>query len=256
MVRVPLAVVAVVAAVVIVGAGLGGYLASRDGRTLPRHAASSASTRGPRAKPRSTTTTSAAITTTSTTSPPPPTTTTGPGTLPQTATLPPASSAQFDAQMQDLWHAVVADDVTAALPAFFPKGAYVQLKSIADAAVDWQDRLVGDLRADVGAAHALLGAGAPGAQLVGVNVPEPYAHWIQPGVCDNSIGYWEVPNARVVYRATGAAVRSFGIASMISWRGVWYVVHLGAVLRPTTTTHGVVDDPATGPGVSAYSSTC
>jgi hypothetical protein len=49
-------------------------------------------------------------------------------------------------------------------------------------------------------------------------------------------------------------LRSFGIASMISWRGVWYVVHLGAVLRSNETR--VVDEPASGPGTSEYSATC
>jgi hypothetical protein len=57
----------------------------------------------------------------------------------------------------------------------------------------------------------------------------------------------------VVYRQAGQ-VRSFGIASMISWRGVWYVVHLGAILRPTAS--GTVDEPASGEGTSAYSGTC
>ena len=89
--------------------------------------------------------------------------------------------------------------------------------------------------------------------LIAVHVPTSYAHWVEPGACYNSIGYYEVPNARVVYRA-GGQERSFGIASMISWRGVWYVVHLGAVLRPGE--EGVVDEPATGPGAPAYSGTC
>jgi hypothetical protein len=192
-----------------------------------------------------------------TTAPPPPstTTTTGPGTLPQTEALPPATSPQFSAEMSALWRGVVGDDVTAAMTSFFPKRAYEKLKSLADAAADYEDRLVADFRADVGAANALLGSAASSATLVGVRVPEQYAHWVTPGACTNSIGYFEVPNARVVYRV-GGAVRSFGIASMISWRGQWYVVHLGTVIRPTGTTRGVVDDPATGPGVSAYSSTC
>jgi hypothetical protein len=83
-------------------------------------------------------------------------------------------------------------------------------------------------------------------------VPESYAHWVSPGACYNRVGYWEVPNARVVYRL-GGELHSFGIASMISWRGVWYVVHLGAVLR---TGGGVVDDPSTGVGQPVPSSTC
>jgi hypothetical protein len=76
---------------------------------------------------------------------------------------------------------------------------------------------------------------------------------VPPGVCYNSVGYYEMPNARVVYRAHGQ-VRSFGIASLISWRGVWYVVHFGAILRSADV--GEVDDPASGPGVSTYSGTC
>jgi hypothetical protein len=86
-----------------------------------------------------------------------------------------------------------------------------------------------------------------------VDVQSSYGHWIAPGVCENSVGYYEMPNARVLY-SEGGQVHSFGIASMISWRGVWYVVHLGAVLRPAE--EGVVDEPASGAGESAYSGTC
>jgi hypothetical protein len=86
-----------------------------------------------------------------------------------------------------------------------------------------------------------------------VQVPVPYAHWVPPGVCANRVGYYEVPNARLVYRQ-GGEERSFGIASMISWRGAWYVVHLGAVVRSGS--GGMVDAPATGPGTPAPSSTC
>ncbi len=62
-----------------------------------------------------------------------------------------------------------------------------------------------------------------------------------------------MPNARVVYREAGV-VRSFGIASMISWRGVWYVVHFGAILRSVDA--GETDAPAPGAGASLYSGTC
>jgi hypothetical protein len=65
-------------------------------------------------------------------------------------------------------------------------------------------------------------------------------------VCANGVGYWHAAGARLVYRQRGR-VRSIGIASLISWRGRWYVVHFGAVLR--TGSAGIVDTPAAGPGV-------
>ncbi|MEA2314246.1 MAG: hypothetical protein QOI03_938 [Solirubrobacteraceae bacterium] len=176
-----------------------------------------------------------------------------PGTLPQTHAYPSAESAQFKAQMAALWAGIASDSPASSIPAFFPKAAYLQLKAIAAAGPDWSNRLVADYALDIRAAHALLGAGASQARLLRVQVPSSYGHWIPPGVCDNSIGYYEMPNARVVYRENGV-LRSFGIASMISWRGVWYVVHLGAILRESDA--GVVDEPASGSGASAYSATC
>lgn len=49
-----------------------------------------------------------------------------------------------------------------------------------------------------------------------------------------------------MYRHDGTTL-SFGIASFISWRGDWYVVHLGALTRSGA--YGIVDDPEQGPGV-------
>lgn len=176
-----------------------------------------------------------------------------PGSLPQTDALPSAGTPQFRAEMAALWSGVTQDSLRAALPAFFPEQAYVQVKAIADPGADYRARLLGGYELDLAAAHALLGTQAGAARLIGVVVPETYAHWVSPGACYNSVGYYEVPNARVVYRL-GGEVRSFGIASMISWRGVWYVVHLGAVVRPGS--GGVVDYPSNGPGQSLPSSTC
>jgi hypothetical protein len=167
--------------------------------------------------------------------------------LPQTHQLPSADTATFHAEMRALWAGVRGNSVHAALPAFFPVAAYAQVKAIADPRADWTARLVGGYRSDLAAAHALVG---PGARFLRVIVPRAYAHWVDPGTCFNRVGYYEVPNARVVYQANGAT-RSFGIASMISWRGVWYVVHLGSV-----NASGVVDDPGAGSGTPAPSSTC
>jgi hypothetical protein len=173
--------------------------------------------------------------------------------LPQTSAYPSARTVRFKELMASLWAGVVHDSVGPALGAFFPKGAYLQLKDIAGAAPDWTNRLVHDYSLDIAAAHALVGQNASTARLLRVDVEPSYGHWVEPGVCDNGVGYYEMPGARVVYSDAGTT-RSFGIASMISWRGVWYVVHLGAVLRPAET--GIVDEPASGPGTPAYSGTC
>ncbi len=155
--------------------------------------------------------------------------------------------------MRALWNGIRTGSMHPALPAFFPEAAYLQVKTIYDASADYTSRLLGDYGLDIGAAHAILGAHAGGAHLLAVEVPRNYAHWVDPGVCDNRVGYYEVPNSRIVYREEGQ-VRSFGVASLISWRGVWYVVHLGAVVRQAGV--GLSDDPSQGPGQPLASSTC
>src|SRR6478736_3087352 len=148
----------------------------------------------------------------------------GAGALPQTRAFPSTRTAAFDNAMADLWLAVTTGNPRFAWPGFFPLAAYKQVKAIPYPVPDWQNRLWSDFVLDVRAAHRLVGSGA----------------------CANKIGYWHVPGARVVYRVHGQE-RSFGIASLISWRGVWYVVHLGAVQRTVAT--GIVYQPAAGPGV-------
>jgi hypothetical protein len=174
----------------------------------------------------------------------------GAGALPQTRAFPSTNTAAFHAAMQDLWLAVTTGNARLALPAFFPRAAYQKLKSIYDPGADWDDRLWYDFTLDLGAAHRAVG---PDARLVRVVVAGYDADWVGPGVCANSIGYWHVSGARVVYRQHGEE-RSFGIASLISWRGVWYVVHFGAVLRSVVT--GMVDDPEVGPGIPGPAGGC
>ena len=191
-------------------------------------------------------------TTTSTTFPQT-TTTTDPGLLPQMAAFPSMQTPQFRTEMSDLFQAVVANSAVLAASAYFPESAYLQLKKIDNAGSDYVNRLESDFTLDIGAAHALLGGDANTARLLDATAPSGFGHWVPPGVCDNSVGYYELPNARVIYQEDGQT-RSFGIASMISWRGVWYVVHLGAVLRSSD--EGLVDAPSVGAGTSIPSSTC
>ena len=177
----------------------------------------------------------------------------GDGALPQTTASPAASGPVFDAAMADLWTAVTTGDAAQASAAFFPLPAYLQVKTVPDPAADWRDRLLGDFTRDVAAAHDLVGQQGGAATLVGVDVPTGVARWVPPGTCANRVGYWHVAQARLVYLSSGL-VRSFGIASLISWRGTWYVVHLGAVVRHGT--GGVVDGPAVGRGTPGPQGGC
>jgi hypothetical protein len=163
--------------------------------------------------------------------------------LPQTRTLPSTTDTAFKNLIHDFWLAVTTGKADYAKPAFFPVMAYEQVKAIADPAQDWQNRLWDEFALDVAAVRPLIGQHA---RLLKVVVPMQYAIWVPPGACYNSIGYWHVPGPRVVYERDGVT-RSFGITSLISWRGDWYVVHLGAYSRPAPV--GIVDDAQTGPGV-------
>jgi len=175
----------------------------------------------------------------------------GAGALPQDRVFPSMHSAAFHNAMTDLWLAVTTGNARLALPAFFPAAAYRQAKAIPDPTADWQDRLWYDFTLDVGAAHDLVDD--RDARLVQVIVPADDADWVYPGDCYNTDGYWHVGGARVVYTEHGQE-RSLGIASLISWRGVWYVIHFGAVLRSVVT--GIVDEPAVGPGIPGPAGGC
>lgn len=164
------------------------------------------------------------------------------GPLPQTSALPKTTGTAFTNAVHDLWLAVATGDPSYARPAFFPEEAYDQVKAIADPKYDWQSRLWVDFTLDVAAAHKLI---KPGATLTQVIAPTQYAQWIPTGACYNSAGYWHLPGSRLVYRE-GGVTHSFGIASFISWRGDWYLIHLGALVRGGT--YGIVDDPETGQG--------
>jgi hypothetical protein len=150
-----------------------------------------------------------------------------PATLPQTRARPAASGAVFEARARALWDAVANDDPERGMAAFFPVGAYRQVKAVADPARDWNRRLVAAYRRDLHALRLQLGRRAAGARLVGLVVPEKRARWVEPGEEWNRIGYWRVLGSRLEYELDGRR-RSFPVTSLISWRGEWYVVHLAA----------------------------
>ena len=168
-----------------------------------------------------------------------------PGRLPQTR-VEPSFAGALTRSMARLAAAIGRDDPARALAVFFPEPAYVRMKTgrIPDPAADYADRLVAFFRLDVAAYHAVLDAGSP-ARFVRVVADPADAQWIPPGACENAIGYWHEPGVRLVFAHDHRFV-SVGVDSLISWRGVWYVVHLGPNPRPRDV--GTVLGYSLGPG--------
>ena len=162
-----------------------------------------------------------------TTEAPTTTTTVDPATLPQTDEKPVAAGDGFEARARALWDAVVSDDPTQGMPAFFPVAAYTQIKAVKDPAGDWKNRLVAEFGTDVHALHRQLGASAAKATFVGLDVPDA-AVWVTPGQEYNSGPYWRVYGSTLRYSVDGVE-HTMPVSSLISWRGQWYVVHLGAI---------------------------
>jgi len=204
--------------------------AGATGTTAPTPAATTATTSAAPtstgAKRSTTTTATSGKSATPTTTPT--ATTVDPGTLPQTDEKPTPSGAQFDANVNALWQAIARDDPSLARPFFFPLSAYLQVKDISNPAGDYQSRLIANYEQDIHTLHTQLGDAASRAQLTGMSVPNDQAQWITPGTEYNKGSYWRVYGSTLNYTVDGQS-RSFPVTSLISWRGQWYVVHLGQV---------------------------
>ena len=173
--------------------------------------------------------TKTSVTTTTTTTAAPTTTTVEVGSLPQTDAKPTATGATFDAGVQALWQSVVKDDPTIGQAFFFPRAAYLQVKAISDPAGDYQNRLLANFADDIHQLHAKLGADAAARAVRGHRRAErPGRVGRRPDTEYNQLPYWRVYGTTLRYSVDGAE-QSFPVTSLISWRGEWYVVHLGAI---------------------------
>jgi hypothetical protein len=156
--------------------------------------------------------------------------------------------------MRTLWTAIIRDDVGLAQQVFFPRTAYLRMKSgqIANPSNDYASRLRAFYALDVAAYHRQVTHGGV-ARFVAVHFNASFATWIAPGACENGIGYWHLPGVRLVF-AHGARQWSVAVASLISWHGIWYVVHLGP--NPRARDVGTVDDFRSGPGTPGPAGGC
>jgi hypothetical protein len=146
--------------------------------------------------------------------------------LPQTRDRPSAESPSFQSRLDLLVAAIAHDDPERALPAFFPRVAYEQVKAVANPGRDWEQRLVGAFRRDIHEYHALLGSEARLARLDALVLDERRVRWMEPGAEGNRLGYHRVTRSRLRLRLASGAVRELELTSLIAWRGEWYVVHL------------------------------
>lgn len=175
------------------------------------------------------------------------TTTIDPGTLAWNSARPSAATAPgtpLYATAEALFNAIVAGSTAQADRVFFPQRAFFKLKAFYDPNVYYLSDLLSGFNLDVAAYRRyLLASGTP--RFVGALDQASAVTWISPGGCFNKLGYWHIGGVRIEY-AYATRLFSVAIFSMISWRGVWYVVHLGAFTHPTNT--GAVGAPEPGPG--------
>ncbi len=148
------------------------------------------------------------------------------GVLPQTRDTPSVDSPLFRYHVGLLFKAIQKDDPGLGMPFFFPVLAYQQVKAIQKPERDWKHRLVAAYEQTVHRYHRQLGEHPEQATLLGLDVPTQRARWMKPGDEGNKLGYYRVLDSRLRYRTADGKERSFGVTSLISWRGEWYLVHL------------------------------
>ena len=167
------------------------------------------------------------------------------GSLPPT-NAEPSFGAPLTKQMRQLVAAIAANSNSLGVNVFFSRAAYLQMKTgaIPYPSNDYTNRLLYFFELDLRAYHSALFTHAT-TTLLRVEANPRDASWIPAGACENKIGYWHVSGVRLELRRNNAVV-SVAVDSLISWRGVWYVVHLGP--NPRSVNTGVVDGFEAGPG--------
>jgi hypothetical protein len=147
-----------------------------------------------------------------------------PGTLPQTRDRP-RDNPQLQDRARGLLDAIVQDDASLALSAFFPVSAYKQVKAMATPEADWKRRLAANYKRDIHALHERLALRPGDAKFIELEIPTERARWVEPGEEGNKIGYFRVYGTKLRYQ-TDHGAGAVDVSSLISWRGEWYVVHL------------------------------
>jgi len=146
--------------------------------------------------------------------------------LPQTDERPSLESPSFQQRMELLVEAITKDDPQLAMPAFFPRLAYAQVKAIAKPEQDWERRLITAYERNIHDHHKSLGDSGASWRLVRVELNEPRVKLMKPHTEGNSLPYYRALHSRLIVENGDGNQKQLELTSMISWRGEWYVVHL------------------------------
>lgn len=146
--------------------------------------------------------------------------------LPQTEERPLPDSPALVQKIALLTQAILKDDPSLALPAFFPVVAYEQVKDIAKPARDWKLRLVAAFERNIHEYHRAIGADVQTLRVVGLEIPDSGVRWMKPGSEGNRVGYFRVLRSKLRLETDRGKSLAFEVTSFISWRGEWYIVHL------------------------------
>lgn len=146
--------------------------------------------------------------------------------LPQTEQQPLTSSSSFQRRMRRVAQAILTGEVKKARSSFFPLLAYAQVKGVKNPEHDYRTRLLAHFERDLEKYHRDLGEQAAHATFLGITVPTARAEWMKRGSEGNRLGYFRVRHSKLRFRLANGEERAFDLASLISWRGEWYVVHL------------------------------
>jgi hypothetical protein len=171
--------------------------------------------------------------------------------LPQTLTEP-SLGAPLTTLADSLFADIATNNVAGAERLFLPLPIFLRIKQEPNPSGDWRARLLRWFTNDLVVYHHFLFAqGTP--RLLRVTTSSRDASVIQPGWCYNKAPYWHLRGVRFVFES-GGVIHSVAICSLVSWRGQWYVVHLGPDTRSSDA--GALYAPASGAGTPGPPGSC
>ena len=123
-----------------------------------------------------------------------------------------------------LFDAIVADDPSLAEAFWFPKDAFIPVKSTKPSqAESYWKKLYKAYGEDISTLHKTT-ASLKGATFVRYELGDQ--KWINPGLEYNAIGYYRTMYSKIIYKNAKGIEKSLKISVAITWQGRWYVVHL------------------------------